>query len=149
MSIAPIYKDVKLTKLLKKISSSIVEEHYHITLGIDSNLNYLLYMYYKGNKKSQFRPFIIGFELNLLLTLDIINSEEKESLGNMINSEDDDNVYMSLLALQSFRNKRIKLHGNWSVKDDNTKLPKVSEEFKEVVKNYHFKVVTNYSLDKL
>lgn len=149
MNIKPGNNDNKLTKLLKKISGNIVEEHYHITLGIDSNLNYLLYMYYKGNKKSQFRLFIIGFELNLLLALDIINSEEKESITNMINSEDADNVYMSLLALESFRNTRIKLHGNWSVKDDNTKLPTVSEEFKEVVKNYHFKVVTNYSLDKI
>ena len=147
MNIKHRYNDNKLTKLLKKVSNNIVKEHYHITLGIDRNVNYLLYMYYKGHKKDFFRPFIISFELNLLLSLGIITAEEKESISLMFNSEDEDNIYIALLALENFRKQRIKIHGKWNNTDSTTKFPGVTQEFVDVVQNYHIKVVKSYSLD--
>ena len=141
--------DTKSSRKLRKLSNDIVAEHFAMTLGIDRNINYLFFMYYKGNKKDTFRPFIIGFELNLLLSLGIITKEEKESITLMFNSEDEDNFYIALLALENFRKQRVKVHGKWNNTNSTTKLPEVSKEFIEVVQNYHFKVVKNYSLDKI
>lgn len=139
--------DRKTSRKLWKLASDIVAEHFAMTLGIDRNINYLFFMYYKGNKKDTFRPFIIGFELNLLLSLGIITEEEKESIALMFNSEDEDNFYIALLALENFRKARIKIHGKWNNTNSTTKLPEVSKEFAETVENYHIKIVKNYSLD--
>lgn len=139
--------DTKTSRKLRKLANDIVAEHFSMTLGIDRNINYLFFMYYKGNKKDTFRPFIIGFELNLLLSLGIISEEERESIALMFNSEDEDNFYIALLALENFRKTRIKIHGKWNNTNSTTKLPEVSKEFAKVVENYHTKVVKSYSLD--
>jgi hypothetical protein len=106
-------------------------------------------MYYKGNKKDVFRPFILAFELNLLISLGLVSDEEKESLSKMISSQDADNLYIGLLAIDNLRKQRIKIHGDWSKADKITKLPLVSKEFLEVANNYPVTVIKNYSLDKI
>jgi hypothetical protein len=115
---------------IKSLCKKIVEEHFNITLSYDRNLNYLFYLYKDGTKKGDVTPFILISELNLLLALDIINENEKEKIQTMLYSEDSDNVYMALLALENFRKKRIKIHGNW------IKTIDVSKEFIQVAEKY-------------
>lgn len=128
------------------LAKKIIEEHYEITAVsdkvADSNINYLWWMYYKGTKKGEFKLFILGYEMNLLLSLGIITPEEAESLKLMVKSEDEDNFYMALLSIEKFRKDRIKKHGEWN----NTKLD-VSPEFLEVAKNYMKDVINNPKLN--
>lgn len=141
--------DKSASKVLRRVIKSIAQEHFHITLHCDRNMNYLWYMYYKGNKKDVFRPFILAFELNLLVSLGLVSDEEKESLAKMITSQDVDNFYIGLLAIDNFRKQRIKLHGDWTKVNSNTQLPMVSKEFVEVANNYPVTVIKNYSLDRI
>ena len=144
MSLTTFSKQVlnKRNSLAKKI----IEEHYEITAVsdkvADSNINYLWWMYYKGTKKGEFKLFILGYEMNLLLSLGIITPEEAESLKLMVKSEDEDNFYMALLSIEKFRKDRIKKHGEW----DNVILD-VSPEFLEVAKNYMKDVINNPKLN--
>lgn len=136
-------KDV--TSKLKKLSKKVVEEHYYMSLIGDRNINYLWWMYYKGTKKDMLpRPFIFAFELNLLLYLDIISEEEKDRLADMLTSEDEDNTYIAICAIESLRKQRIKLHGEW--KQD---MKNISEKFMELAKAYSAIVIKNYSLDRI
>jgi hypothetical protein len=141
--------DKSASKVLRRVIKSIAQEHFHITLHCDRNMNYLWYMYHKGNKKDVFRPFILAFELNLLVSLGLVSDEEKESLAKMIVSADIDNFYIGLLAIDNLRKQRIKIHGDWSKVDPNTQLPLVSKEFLEVANNYPVTIIKNYSLDRL
>jgi len=136
-------------KLLHKLIKSITAEHFNITLHCDRNMNYLWYMYHKGQKKDTYRPFILAFELNLLVSLGLITDDEKENLAKMIVSEDTDNFYIGLLSIQNLRKQRIKVHGDWTKIDKVTQLPLVSKEFLEVANNYPVTVIKNYSLDRL
>jgi len=114
----------------KKLIKKIVKEHFDMTLSADKALNYLWFMYYKGIHTGGFRPFMLMMELNLLVSLDVISEDERDSLKSMFLSEDEDNYYLALLSLETLRNKRIKLHGQWTDKMD------VSDQFKEVVSKY-------------
>jgi hypothetical protein len=125
---------------LKSISKKIVEEHFQITLAYHRSLNYLFYMYKEGSRKNNVAPFILISELCLLVALNIIDKNEKESLYNMLGSEDSDNVYIALLSLENFRNQRIKIHGNW------LKNPDVSKDFIDVAQKYNELVFTNKPL---
>jgi hypothetical protein len=136
-------------KLLHKLIKAIAKEHFHITLHCDRNMNYLWYMYYKGQKKDTYRPFMLAFELNLLIALGLLSNEEKESLAKMIISSDVDNFYIGLLAIDDLRKQRIKIHGDWTKVDPNTQLPLVSKEFLETANNYPVTIIKNYSLDRL
>ena len=117
-----------------------------LSSSMDSrNLNYLWWMYYKGNKKDNVtRPFIFASELNLLIYFGIISEEEKERLGNMITSVDEDNVYIAACAIEALRKQRIKIHGEWT--ED---MSKISPTFLELVKTYRTSIIKNYSLDKI
>ncbi len=64
------------TQELKKLSAAIAEEHYNITDGADGNLNYLWYMYHKGSKKDEFRPFVYMAELMLLKKYNYLTDTE-------------------------------------------------------------------------
>lgn len=125
-------------KVAKKLIREVINEHYLISKEIDSNLSYLWWMYKDGAKKDQFKPFIFKFELNLLQSLDIINSDQVDHLSKMLDSEDLDNVYIAVCSISHFRKERIDKHGEF--------LPNnmVSDEFKEVAKNYPVVVVNNY-----
>ena len=135
--------DSKTHKKRQQLANKIVAEHFEMTLHIDRSINYLWYMYHKGTKKDTFRPFIFGFELNLLVSLGIVTPEEKSNIFTMLNSEDADNIYMAVLAIENFRKQRIKIHGEWKSIDN------VSDEFREIVDKYQEIIINSYSLNKL
>jgi hypothetical protein len=136
-------------KLLHKLINAIAKEHFNITLHCDRNMNYLWYMYHKGHRKDTYRPFMLAFELNLLIALDLTSEEERNSLAKMIVSDDADNFYIGLLAIDNLRKQRIKIHGDWSKVDKVTQLPLVSKEFLEVANHYTIYIIKNYSFDKI
>lgn len=131
--------DIKIINKRKSLCKKIVDEHFEISLVSDRNANYLWWMYKAGSNQGMYRPFIINSELDLLEELKLINKDERESLNKMFSSEDEDNVYIALLSLESFRKKRIKLHGKFdSSKQD------VSDEFRKYVTSYPSKLLLNY-----
>ena len=130
--------DKDLKKKRDKITKRIIDEHFEMTLTSDRNTNYLWYMYKDGVKKGDFRPFMLLFEVNLLLSLGIITTDEKHSLLVMFESEDNDNVYIALCALENLINTRVKTHGRWTSDQD------VSDEFRKIVSEYPTKVVELY-----
>lgn len=121
-----------------KLASKIINEHFLMSLVVDRNINYLWYTYKTGTKRGSFRPFIFLSEINLLLSLGVISQEEKSSLISMLNSEDEDNFYLCTLSIETLRNKRIKIHGEWKEDMD------VSEEFRKVVDEYPVKMLESY-----
>jgi hypothetical protein len=138
-----IVLDYKISKKRQQLASKIVAEHFEMTLHIDRSINYLWYMYNKGIKKDIVRPFIFAFELNLLVALGTVTPEEKSNIHTMLNSEDGDNIFIAILAIDNFRKQRIKIHGEWKSIDN------VSEEFREVVSKYSEVIVNSYSLNKI
>ena len=100
-----------MTKEIKALVKEIVEEHYNITEGADGNLNYLWYMYHKGTKEGDWKPFIYMAELQLLKRFNYINDSEIQNLVSMMESDDEDNMSIVTLAITSLRQLRIKEHG--------------------------------------
>lgn len=125
------------TVIRKRLSlaKKITNEHFEMTLSSDRNINYLWYMYKDGTKRGEYKDFMVLCELNLLLSLGIINSNEKDSILQMLASEDSDNLFLGLMSLENFMKQRIKKHGKWDKKQD------VSEEFRQVVSHYATKIV--------
>jgi hypothetical protein len=115
-----------MTKEMKALVKEIVEEHYNITEGVDGNLNYLWYMYYKGTKEGDWKPFIYMAELQLLKRFDYINDSEIQNLVSMMESEDEDNMSIVNLALMSLRQLRVKEHGIYNkAKKEYSKIAEV------------------------
>jgi len=111
---------------MKALVKEIVEEHYNITEGVDGNLNYLWYMYYKGTKEGDWKPFIYMAELQLLKRFDYINDSEIQNLVSMMESEDEDNMSIVNLALMSLRQLRVKEHGIYNkAKKEYSKIAEV------------------------
>jgi len=129
----------------KSLVKKIIEEHFEMTLvdttPVGKNLNYLWWMYRKGTKQDQFKPFILIFEINLLVSLNILKEDEGKNIESMLESQDEDNYYMALLVIDKQREERIKVHGKWNKTD-------VSKEFVDLVMNYSDKVVKNYPINK-
>ncbi len=96
---------------MKALVKEIVEEHYNITEGADGNLNYLWYMYHKGTKEGDWKPFIYMAELQLVKRFDYINDSEIQNLVSMMESEDEDNMNIVTLAITSLRQLRVTEHG--------------------------------------
>jgi hypothetical protein len=115
-----------MTKEMKALVKEIVEEHYNITEGADGNLNYLWYMYHKGTKEGDWKPFIYMAELQLLKRFDYINDSEIQNLVSMMESEDEDNMSIVNLAIISLRQLRIKEHGIYNkAKKEYSKIAEV------------------------
>ena len=111
---------------MKALVKEIVKEHYNITEGVDGNLNYLWYMYYKGTKEGDWKPFIYMAELQLLKRFDYINDSEIQNLVSMMESEDEDNMSIVNLALMSLRQLRVKEHGIYNkAKKEYSKIAEV------------------------
>lgn len=111
---------------MKALVKEIVEEHYNITEGADGNLNYLWYMYHKGTKEGDWKPFIYMAELQLLKRFDYINDSEIQNLVSMMESEDEDNMSIVTLAIMSLRQLRIKEHGIYNkAKKEYSKIAEV------------------------
>lgn len=127
-------KFMRDTKEMLKLVAAIAEEHYNITDGVDGNLNYLWYMYHKGSKKDDFRPFIYMAELMLLKRFNYVTESEIRNLMNMMKSEDRDNLTMVTLSIQNLRNLRIKKHGVYS---------KTNKEYDEIKQAYAFEILNH------
>ena len=111
---------------MKALVKEIVEEHYNITEGADGNLNYLWYMYHKGTKEGDWKPFIYMAELQLLKRFKYINDSEIQNLVSMMESEDEDNMSIVTLAIISLRQLRVKEHGIYNkVKKEYSKIAEV------------------------
>ena len=110
------------------------EEHYNITDGIDGNLNYLWYMYHKGSKKDEFRPFVYMAELMLLKKFNYLSDTEIRNLIGMMKSDDRDNLTMVTLTIENLRNLRIKEHGVFN---------KENKAYDEVKHTYAFEVLNH------
>lgn len=122
------------TQDLKKLVAAIAEEHYNITDGNDSNLNYLWYMYHKGSKKDEFRPFVYMAELMLLKKYNYITTAEVQNVVAMMKSEDTDNLTMVTLTIKNLRELRIKEHGIYS---------KDNKAYKDLNHTYAFEVLNH------
>lgn len=122
------------TQELKKLSAAIAEEHYNITNGADGNLNYLWYMYHKGSKKDEFRPFVYMAELMLLKKYNYLSETEIRNLIGMMKSDDRDNLTMVTLTIENLRNLRIKEHGIYS---------KENKAYSELEYTYAFEVLNH------
>jgi hypothetical protein len=122
------------TQELKKLSAAIAEEHYNITDGADGNLNYLWYMYHKGSKKDEFRPFVYMAELMLLKKYNYLSDTEIRNLIGMMKSDDRDNLTIVTLTILSLRNLRIKEHGIYS---------KENKAYSELEYTYAFEVLNH------
>lgn len=119
---------------LKKLVAAIAEEHYNITDGQDGNLNYLWYMYHKGSKKDEFRPFVYMAELMLLKKYNYLSDTEIRNLIGMMKSDDRDNLTMVTLTIENLRNLRIKEHGVFT---------KDNKAYNELKHTYAFEVLNH------
>jgi hypothetical protein len=86
------------------------------TTGSNTSLNYLWYMYNAGIKNGVYKPFIFMAEMHLLKEMGYMTTDEITNINEMTKSEDEDNFYIGYLALETFRNKRIKEHGRFNKK---------------------------------
>jgi hypothetical protein len=113
--------------------SEIVDEHFQMTKNVDNNLNYLWFLYKRGTKAGDYKPFILMAEMQLLKEMGYITVEEIDNMWNMLNSEDRDNFNLVYLAMKSLRSMRIKEHGIYTV--DNM-------VYEETAKDYPFKILS-------
>jgi hypothetical protein len=127
-------KFMRDTKEMLKLVAAIAEEHYNITDGADGNLNYLWYMYHKGSKKDEFRPFVYMAELMLLNKYNYLNDAEVRNIVSMMKSDDRDNLAIVTLSIQSLRELRIKEHGVYS---------KDNEAYKDLNYTYAFEILNH------
>ena len=104
-----------MDKKLQKLVNDISEEQYNITNTLNlSNLSYLWFMYSSGSKKGNYRPFILLAEINLLVRLNYLDSEEKRNLIGLMTSSDEDNLYIATLSILELRKQRIKDLGKYT-----------------------------------
>lgn len=129
-----------MEKDFKQLIADIVEEHYDMTNSVDKNLNYLWYMYYKGSKKGDFRPFVFMAELMLLKKFNYLSDSEIKNIIAMMKSEDRDNLNIVTLTIKNLRNLRIKEHGIFS-NDNNA--------YNEVKLNYAYEIVNHSAFTTL
>lgn len=127
-------KTFELMKEIKELVGEISEEHYNMTDGHDNNLNYLWYMYYKGTKKDDFRPFIYMAELMLLKKFEYLTETEVQNVVKMMKSDDKDNLHIATLTIKNLRDLRIKEKGVYSKENAN---------YTEVKQTYGFEILNH------
>ena len=125
-------KDIRLE--IEALTAKIAAEHYEITKDVDSNLNYLWYMYHMGTKAGTFKPFVYMAELQLLKRMGYTNDKEVQNMIKMLESDDEDNVHLVTLSIKNFRDLRIQEHGEYC---------KVSDVYAVIAKNYAFEVLNH------
>jgi hypothetical protein len=123
-----------IRKEIESLTAKIAAEHYEITKDVDSNLNYLWYMYHKGTKAGTFKPFVFMAELQLLKRMGYTNDKEVQSMIKMLESEDQDNIHLVTLAIKNYRDLRIQEHGEYS---------KVNKDYADIAKNYAFEILNH------
>ena len=131
--------NVEILKKLRKLTGKIVKEHFEMTLASDKQTNYLWWSYMNGTNEGAVSDFIFICEINLLLSLGLITEEQRDTLGSMFSSEDQDNIYMALLSIEQLRESRIKAHGEY-----NSKEPNVSPELLSVTLDYPVQIIRRF-----
>lgn len=120
-------------KGFKEFIAEIVEEHFQMTKNVDNNLNYLWFLYKRGTKAGEYKPFILMAEMQLLKEMGYITVEEIDNMWNMLNSEDRDNFNLVYLAMKTLRSTRVKEHGIYNM--SNTM-------YEEIAKDYPVKILS-------
>ena len=113
------FKDPKIIKLIQEICT----EHQLVARPNDSNIGYLWHMYAEGTRVGVFKPFIFLSELNLLVKLNYLTEDEKQSMLGMLLSSDEENAYIMAYSLLTLRDARIKDMGLWTL---------VNEKYSEI-----------------
>ena len=126
--------DQDIRKEIEALTADIAAEHYEITKDVDSNLNYLWYMYHKGSKAGTFKPFVYMAELQLLKRMGYTNDKEVQSMIKMLESEDEDNIHLVTLAIKNFRDLRIQEYGEYS---------KTNKYYADIAKNYAYEILNH------
>jgi hypothetical protein len=124
----------KIMDEMLALSAQIAKEHYELTDNVDRNLNYLWYMYHKGSKVGTFRPFVYMAELQLLKRMGYINDTEIKNMIAMLESSDEENLHMVTLSIKSFRDLRVKEHGEYS---------KVNQVYWKIAKDYPHEILNH------
>lgn len=125
-------KDIRLE--IDFLTAKIAEEHYEITKDVDSNLNYLWYMYHKGSKAGTFKPFVFMAELQLLKRMGYTNDKEVQNMIKMLESDDEENVHLVTLAIKNYRDLRIQEHGEYT---------KINKHYADIAKNYAYEILNH------
>ena len=126
--------DQDIRKEIEALTAKIAEEHYEITRDVDSNLNYLWYMYHKGSKAGTFKPFVFMAELQLLKRMGYTNDTEVQNMIKMLESEDQDNVNLVTLVIKNYRDTRIQEYGEYS---------KTNKYYADIAKNYAYEILNH------
>lgn len=126
--------DQDIRKEIEALTADIAAEHYEITKDVDSNLNYLWYMYHKGSKAGTFKPFVYMAELQLLKRMGYTNDKEVQSMIKMLESDDEENVHLVTLAIKNYRDLRIQEYGEYT---------KVNKHYADIAKNYAYEILNH------
>ena len=126
--------DQDIRKEIEALTADIAAEHYEITKDVDSNLNYLWYMYHKGSKAGTFKPFVYMAELQLLKRMGYTNDKEVQNMIKMLESDDEENVHLVTLAIKNYRDLRIQEYGEYS---------KVNKHYADIAKNYAYEILNH------
>ena len=126
--------DQDIRKEIEALTAKIAEEHYEITRDVDSNLNYLWYMYHKGSKAGTFKPFVFMAELQLLKRMGYTNDTEVQNMIKMLESEDQDNVNLVTLVIKNYRDTRIQEYGEYS---------KTNKYYADIANNYAYEILNH------
>lgn len=137
-----IHKRITNNQILsayKKLAKKIVNEHYNMTLPFDRSFNYLWWMYSKGTKEGELADFILFSEMNLLRETDTIHQEGFDNLLKMLNSQDEDNLFIALKSIESLRNERVKKYGEFpsDVAQASPVMFKLAEEYGSRIMTSH------------
>ena len=103
----------QIINVYKKLAKKIINEHYNMTLPFDRSFNYLWWMYSKGTKEGELADFMLFSEMNLLRETNTIHQEGFDNLLKMLNSQDEDNLFIALKSIESLRNERVKKYGEF------------------------------------
>ena len=123
-------KQFKLDDLLFDITT----EHYELAKVTDQSISYLWFMYNKGTKAGDYRPFIFMAEMQLLKEMGFMSEYQIESMCDMMESEDEDNLNIAYLALKNFKSQRIKNHGVYT---------KTNFAYTDIEKDYPTKILNH------
>lgn len=124
-------KQFKLDDLLFDITT----EHYELAKVTDQSISYLWFMYNKGTKAGDYRPFIFMAEMQLLKQMGYLTDDEINNLLSMMDSKDTENFHLLCLALNSLRKLRIKDHGEYK--------GELNESYKELINTYSTSILNH------
>ena len=129
----------QILNVYKKLAKKIIKEHYNMTLPFDRSFNYLWWMYSKGTKEGELADFMLFSEMNLLRETDTIHQEGFDNLLKMLNSQDEDNLFIALKSIESLRNERVKKYGEFpsDVAQASPVMFKLAEEYGSRIMTSH------------